>query len=191
MKRWMVIAIGVIVGLLVVAGIVLGVAAWRNKGTGTAIPSNVANGPGSVAWEGACIYTNSLAVAEKDPANVCSLDLFSQNLTEIPASVFTMTNIEYLNLANNDIKDVPSDIGNLTRLKWLYLNQNPITVLPDSISKLKDLQMLAAEEDEITAMPSDMTGMANLQAIILQGNPLPPPEVTRVKTAFAKASVIY
>jgi hypothetical protein len=59
------------------------------------------------------------------------------------------------------------------------------------MSKLADLQLLAAEGDNITALPSNMTGMANLQAIIVQGNPLPAPEVTRIKTVFAKVSVVY
>jgi Leucine-rich repeat (LRR) protein len=164
---------------------------FRHATTGKPSPVASSTGPGDVAWEASCIYTNDLAVAEKDPTDVCNLNLFSQNLTEIPPAVFTMTNLEYLNLAGNKITSVPADIGNLTHLKWLYLNQNPIASLPDSIGNLKNLQLLAAEQDDIASLPSGMTNMANLQAIIVQGNPLPPSEVTRIKATFAKASVIY
>jgi hypothetical protein len=193
-KKVVAIVALVVIIILAITALVFGVILFRNKNAGVLSPvasSTVAAGPGTAAWEGACIYTNNLQTAEKDPMNVCSLNLFSQNLTTIPASVFTMKNLEYLNLADNKITDVPSDIGNLTHLKWLYLNQNPISSLPDSMSNLTDLQLLAAEEDNITALPSNMAGMANLQSIIMQGNPLPPPEVTRIKTTFAKASVIY
>lgn len=193
-KKRMVVVIALAVAVVIVVAVVWGVMFFSNRNTGALSPtasSTVAMGPGNVAWEGTCIYTSSLDVAEKDPMNVCSLDLFSQKLTEIPPAVFTMKNLEYLNLASNNITNVPSDIGNLTHLKWLYLNQNPITSLPDSIGNLTDLQMLAAEQDQIASLPSDMTGMKNLQAIIMQGNPLPPPEVSRIKSTFAKASVIY
>ena len=193
-KRMTVMIALAVVLLLAIAALVVGVILFHNKNAGVLSPvasSTVAAGPGTAAWEASCIYTNNLQTAEKDPTNVCSLNLFSQNLTAIPSAVFTMTNLEYLNLADNKITDVPSDIGNLTHLKWLYLNQNPIASLPDSMSKLADLQLLAAEEDNITALPSSMTGMAGLQSIVMQGDPLPPPEVTRIKTTFAKASVIY
>jgi hypothetical protein len=192
-KRITVIIALAIIIVLAIAALVIGVIAFRRNNVQMLSPvaSTVATGPGTVAWEAHCIYANNLQTAEKDPLNVCSLDLLSQNLTAIPPSVFTMTNLEYLNFANNKITSVPADIGNLTHLKWLYLNQNAITSLPDTMNKLVDLQLLAVEQDGITALPSDMTGMANLHSLIVQGNPLPPPEVTRIKTVFAKASVIY
>jgi hypothetical protein len=193
-KRITVIIALAIIIVLAIAALVIGVIAFRHNNVKMLSPvasSTVATGPGTVAWEAHCIYANNLQTAEKDPLNVCSLDLLSQNLTAIPPVVFTMTNLEYLNLANNKITNVPADIGNLTHLKWLYLNQNAITSLPDTMNKLVNLQLLAIEQDGITALPSDMAGMANLHSIIVQGNPLPLAEVTRIKTVFAKASVIY
>lgn len=191
----MMIGAWVVAAVVVIAAIATGVVLVRHKTSGLASPTASstlpAAGPGTVAWRDACIYTSNLATAQKDPMNVCSLDLFSQNLTEIPPAVFTMTNLEYLNLAGNNITDVPTDIGKLTRLKWLYLNQNPIASLPDSIGQLGSLQLLSAGFDKITSMPSSIAGMKNIQSIIVQGNPLPPPEVSRIKSTFAKASVIY
>ena len=126
------VVIGVVAGVIVlIALITVTLAVVLRPQGGKAAPSassTVAAGPGS--WEATCIYTNDLAVAEKDPANVCSLDLFDQKLTAIPPAVFTMTNLEYLNLAGNNITAVPEQIGDLTHLKYLYLNQNPIASLP-------------------------------------------------------------
>jgi hypothetical protein len=194
MKKSVVIKLSIIVTLFAVVVLIAGIVFFHRNGAGTLSPassSTVATGPGSAAWEGKCIYASDLQVVEKDPQNVCSLDLSSQDLTAIPSSVFAMTNLEYLNLANNNIASVPSDIGDLTRLKWLYLNQNPIVSLPDSINKLADLQLFSIGYDKIVAMPSNMAGMTNLREIVLRGNPLPAREVSRIKSILPNTKIVY
>ncbi len=189
------VVIGVIAGVIVlIALITVTLAVVLRPQEGKAVPassasSTVAVGPGS--WEATCIYTNDLAVAEKDPANVCSLDLFDQKLTAIPPAVFTMTNLEYLNLAGNNITAVPEQIGDLTHLKYLYLNQNPIASLPSSVANLTSLKVLSLEWDDLASIPSTMNELKSLRSIIVMGNPLPTSTVAQMKQTFADASIVF
>jgi Leucine-rich repeat (LRR) protein len=179
--------------VFLVVGIVAVLMARSQKhNAGTPVLPSVASSTVAVKpFEDTCMYTSDLAAAEKDPMNVCSLNLFGQQLTEIPPAVFTMKNLTYLDLADNNITTIPPDIGNLTNLKWLYLNQNEITSIPDTINQLKNLQFFTIEYDKVTLLPNDLSGMANMQLLIVQGNPLPPAEVSRAKQTLPNAKITF
>jgi len=182
--------------LLVLVFLAVGVVAVfmansRKHNAGTSLPSVASSTIVVRPFEDTCIYTDDLAVAEKNPMNVCSLNLFGQKLTAIPPAVFTMKNLTYLDLADNNITAIPPEIGQLTNLKWLYLNQNEITSIPDTINQLKNLQFFTIEYDKVALLPNDLSGMANMQLLIVQGNPLPTTEVSRAKKTFPNAKVTF
>lgn len=189
-KKRLTLALLVLVFLVVGIVAVLMVRSQRHN-AGTPVPSVASSTIAAKPFEDTCIYTNDLAVAEKDPMNVCSLNLFGQGLTAIPPAVFTMKNLTYLDLADNNITTIPPEIGELTNLKWLYLNQNEITSIPDAINQLKNLQFFTIEYDKVAILPSDLSGMANMQLLIVQGNPLPTTEVSRAKKTFPNAKITF
>jgi hypothetical protein len=181
------IVVVVIVVIVVIAGIVIVRRYNASRLTPSVVPSNIAARP----FNETCIYTSDLTVAEKNPLEVCSLNLFDKQLTEIPAAVFTMTNLEYLDLADNNITTVPPAIGQLTNLKWLYLNQNQITSLPDTMDQLKNLQFFTIGYDKVALLPNDLSGMANMKTLIVQGNPLPSTEVARAQKILPNAKITF
>jgi len=182
-----VIVVVVVVVIIVIAGIMI----LRRYNASRTLPSVASSTIAVKPFQDTCIYTSDLATAEKNPLQVCSLNLFGKKLTEIPVAVFTMTNLEYLNLADNNITTVPPAIGQLTNLKWLYLNQNQITSLPDTMDQLKNLQFFTIGYDKVALLPNDLSGMANMKTLIVQGNPLPSTEVARAQKILPNAKITF
>ena len=104
-----------------------------------------------------------LGCTSRHNSNTTQLDLSNQNLTAIPDSVFSLTNLEYLHLGNsftlypplsalgadkpagdslNKIAKIPSDIENLQQLRVFGICFNNLQSLPKEIVKLKKLDTL-------------------------------------------------
>jgi Leucine-rich repeat (LRR) protein len=71
------------------------------------------------------------------------LDLSNMNLTEVPESIGSLTQLTDFNLSNNELTSIPESIGSLTQLTWLYLCGNQLTSLPESIGFLTQLEPLS------------------------------------------------
>lgn len=61
------------------------------------------------------------------------LGLFHCNLTNIPASVFHLKDLEYLDLGDNQLETFPEEMFQLKKLKHLQLRNNAIKEVPKSI----------------------------------------------------------
>jgi hypothetical protein len=157
------------------------------------------------------VEITSLAAAESDPAAAFRLNLryipngtttflangaasttgTSIQLTQIPTSTFSLTNLTLLNLAGNQLTSVPPEIGNLKNLQALYLNQNQLTAIPDAICGLTHLWLLSLFNDKITSLPSCISGMTNLRTLGLSGNPLPTSTIVGLRKKMASTTVIF
>lgn len=60
-------------------------------------------------------------------------------LTEIPATVGSLSNLQGLILSDNALETLPSTIANLKNLKSLLLHKNRLRMLPTEIIALKCL----------------------------------------------------
>lgn len=65
------------------------------------------------------------------------VNLSNKNLTEFPAQLLTLTNIESLNLSNNSITSIPSNITIMSKLASLDLSYNQITTIPASMANME------------------------------------------------------
>lgn len=104
-----------------------------------------------------------LGCTSRHNSKVTELDLSNQNLSAIPDSIFSLTNLEYLQLGNsftiypplsalgadkpsgdslNKIAKIPNDIENLQQLRVLGICFNNLQTLPKEIVKLKKLDTL-------------------------------------------------
>ena len=87
------------------------------------------------------IYT-SLAEALQNPNEVRVLNLSKQRITEIPASIAKLKNLQFLELQDNNIEYIAKEIGSLPLLQELYLGKNRLTTLPPEMGNLKNLRVL-------------------------------------------------
>lgn len=79
------------------------------------------------------------------------ITLHDMILTQIPASIISLTNYLYsLSINNVDVHYLPSEIGELNHLKILIIKNTPIYEIPDSISNLYNLQYLLISSTLIT-----------------------------------------
>ena len=111
----------------------------------------------------------------KSPTNlkITELDLSNQNLSAIPDSVFSLTNLEKLQLGNsftiypplsllragknmNNLVKIPSNIENLKQLRVLSISFNKLKSLPKEIVKLKKLDTLDISFNESLNISSEL-----------------------------------
>ncbi len=109
--------------------------------------------------------------------------LGEERLTQIPAEVFELEQLEVLDLNNNGLTSVSDSITRLQNLTELDLPVNQLTWLPDSITRLQNLSTLHLRGNQLTALPESITRLQNLTELDLRGNQLTtlPDSITRLQ----------
>ncbi|HEY9629419.1 MAG TPA: leucine-rich repeat domain-containing protein [Coleofasciculaceae cyanobacterium] len=108
------------------------------------------------------------------------LDLSGKGLTELPAEIGKLTQLETLILGNwdqekeewvgNQLTDLPNAIAQLRNLKELYLSSNQISAIPDAIAQLTNLTVLNIWDNQISAIPDAIAQLTNLTVLALSSN---------------------
>ncbi len=107
------------------------------------------------------------------------LDLAGKNLTELPAEIGKLTQLERLKLGywdddenpiGNSLTDLPAEIGNLTNLTSLSLGNNQFTKIPAVIAKLTNLNILSLANNSITDIGAEIANLTNLTRLSLHNN---------------------
>src|ERR1039458_3534530 len=62
-------------------------------------------------------------------SNASSLDLSGLGLTELPASIGQLTQLQQLNVSQNRLKSLPDAIGQLVQLQMLDVSKNELIAL--------------------------------------------------------------
>ncbi|MEM7063477.1 MAG: COR domain-containing protein [Cyanobacteria bacterium P01_B01_bin.77] len=109
-----------------------------------------------------------------------TLDLSSQDLTELPPEIGQLTSLKSLNLRSNRLSSLPPEIGQLTSLKSLAVNSNRLNSLPPEIGQLARLQSLTLSYNRLRiSLPPEIGQLTNLQSLTLSYNRLIslPPEI--------------
>ncbi len=101
-----------------------------------------------------------------------SLDLTGEQLTELPAEIGQLTNLEELHLLDNQLTELPAEIGQLTNLQVLALTKNQLTELPAEIGQLSNLQRLYLDINQLTELPAEIGQLTNLEELHLNRNQL-------------------
>jgi Leucine-rich repeat (LRR) protein len=101
--------------------------------------------------------------------SVNALDLSYQYLVAVPESVRN-TDVSELNLFRNELTELPDWIGELVNLKWLCLNDNELECLPIDIGNLVNLTSLNLERNQLEYPPIDIGNLVNLTSLNLQFN---------------------
>ena len=70
------------------------------------------------------------------------LDLFSQELEELPSEIGNLINLTSLDLGNNQLTALPPEIGNLVNIIYLDLQNNELTALPPGLNEMLEKEVL-------------------------------------------------
>ena len=100
------------------------------------------------------------------------LDIRKQNITILPDSIGSLTNLRILNLDKNQLTALPESIGNLTNLTSLNLMENQLTILPESIGNLTNLNSLVLDYNQLAKLPETIVNLTKLEFLTIDYNRL-------------------
>ena len=126
-------------------------------------------------------------------------------LTEIPAEVFQLEQLESLNLSNNRIRKIPQQLrrlpnlqsldlwgnrlvefphvlGNLSNLARLRLSLGSLELFPEWLARIKELS-LDLRSNKLTEIPESLTKLSNLTQLDLRVN-----QLTEIPESLTKLS---
>jgi len=91
-------------------------------------------------------------------------------ITEVPADVASLANLESLDISNCHIQKFPSNLNALPKLKNLVLSKNAIGEIPEDIGTFPALEKLDVSENGLTALPVSIGNLANLKNLNVYRN---------------------
>lgn len=100
------------------------------------------------------------------------LYLSYQSLTELPASLFELKNLETLVLSGNELVSIHPAIAGLKKLKMLDISGNQLERLPTAITRLEDLNRLDLASNQLKELPEEIGSLRNLTHLDCFGNQL-------------------
>jgi leucine-rich repeat protein SHOC2 len=112
------------------------------------------------------------------PASIGSLTacrkitINDNNLVRLPEQIGAMTALEVLEVKNNRLESLPEEIGMLKNLKELDLRNNELVQLPSTIGKLDSLWKLQLWGNELQTVPQQIGELTALREVYLKGNNL-------------------
>jgi len=107
---------------------------------------------------------------ELDLSNPQYKDPKPPQLTELPDSLWQLTQLTSLNLSSNQLTTLPDWLGQLTQLTELDLSNNQLTALPDSLGQLTQLTSLDLSSNQLTSLPDSLGQLTQLQTLYIKFN---------------------
>jgi internalin A len=110
------------------------------------------------------------------------LDLNREGLTELPAEIAQLSQLQTLSLNGNQLTTLPPEIAQLSQLQWLDLSGNQLTTLPPEIAQLSQLQWLDLSGNQLTTLLPEIAQLSQLQGLLLSRTQLTtfPPEIAQL-----------
>ena len=102
--------------------------------------------------------------------NLQTLDLRRNKLINIPDSFGQLMNLQKLNLGANQLINIPESFGQLVNLQTLGLCDNQLTSLPESFGQLQNLKNLSLYNNQLTSLPESFGQLVNLKTIFINNN---------------------
>ncbi len=100
-------------------------------------------------------------------------------MTQLPAELGQLSNLQHLFLQNNQLTQIPAELGQLSKLQELSLHNNQLTQLPPELGQLSNLQKLFLHSNQLAQIPPELGQLSSLQKLFLHSNQLTqiPPEL--------------
>ena len=118
-----------------------------------------------------------------------TVDLSGQQLTAIPESVLSRTDITSLNLSNNQLTTLPAGIEKLTNLEVLNIENNRLESLPAEIGLLKKLRVADFSNNRLTSLPAELGNLTGLQSLNLNGYKSSPNDIDQLRAKLPNTEI--
>lgn len=117
----------------------------------------------------ACNKEKEQTITQTDIDNLKNLNIYNKGITDL-SGIGLFVNITELNAGMNGITEIPAEIENLTELEELYFMLNQIEELPQELFQLNHLVVLDLALNEISVLPSEVGQLTNLEVLQLNVN---------------------
>lgn len=125
----------------------------------------------------------------KSETSGTTLDLSGQQLTSLPDSVLSRSDITVLNVSNNQLAVLPADIAKLTNLTVLNIENNRLEGLPKELTQMKNLREIRANNNRIKSLPGELEGMTFLKFLDISGNRLSEEQAQQIQSSLPDTEV--
>jgi Leucine-rich repeat (LRR) protein len=99
------------------------------------------------------------------------LNLWKQQLKEVPEAIWDRLDLESLILADNGLTEISPKLARLRRLRMLDLGHNKLATLPDAFGALTCLtDFLYVHDNELEELPSSMATLTTLRYLNISEN---------------------
>ena len=112
----------------------------------------------------------SARIEEARKSKATELDLSGERLSQLPESLWQLSQLQVLYLNGNQLTAVPEALGQLSQLQWLSLSGNQLTAVPEALGQLSQLEELDLSSNQLTDVPETFRRLTSLQALYLHGN---------------------
>lgn len=116
-------------------------------------------------------YSN-LELAIKESDKVLSIDVASQNLSELPKQLSELKNLVSINLLGNEFNSFPSVLCKLKTLDEISLSSNNLASVSGEILHLKNLRILIMNNNQLGELPKEISELTNLLYLDIGNNKL-------------------
>jgi internalin A len=111
-------------------------------------------------------------IAEARRTGARTIVLSGLGLTELPVSLWQLTQLQQLRVDNNQLTALPAALGQLTQLRTLAVWRNQLTVLPEALGQLTQLNQLDLSGNQLTALPEALGQLTQLLTLDVSSNQL-------------------
>ena len=98
------------------------------------------------------------------------LNLYDNNIEQLPYSFGELFQIRQLSIHNNQLKELPKSFTNLEYLEYLDLSWNNFERMPDELFKLSSLKNINLCGNKISLIPKEISNQKNLRNLDLSYN---------------------
>ena len=96
---------------------------------------------------------------------VVELNLYDNDIKELPESIGSLASLEVLKLPNNQLTSLPESFKNLISLKKLDLSYNNFKELPEWIGSFSSLEELNLESNNLKKIPESIGSLSSLKKL--------------------------
>jgi len=117
---------------------------------------------------------NSIRSIEQNLLNISSLEKLGLGSNKLDIKTLyklkNLKNLQQIDLYDNNIKELPNSIGELKQIKYLSIHNNQLIKLPKNFSKLNSIEILDLSWNNFEEIPEEVFELQNIKKLNLSGN---------------------